>query len=67
MSRKRRRSRNRSSSPKLPRAAQVIGFTEQEEEFFRAGQALAEQPVDDASDDASQASWLRRLWSRVAA
>src|SRR5207244_491571 len=45
---KRRRSRNRSSKPKLPQAAQVIGFTDDEEAFFRAGDTIEpayERPV----------------------
>ncbi len=55
MSRKRRRSRER--------ARPVAGFTAEEEAFFAAGHELAEQPV---FDEAPPASWLRRLWSRVA-
>lgn len=62
---KRRRSRNRPS--KQPRAAQVIGFTEAEEAFFRAGTTEPEPSPTESFDDLDEGyrpiGWLRRLFS----
>ena len=61
---KRRRSRNRSSKQKLPHAAQVIGFSEQEEAFFRAGEAedgLALAEIEEI--EVPRVSWLTRFFA----
>lgn len=57
---KRRRSRNRSGNHKMPRAAQVVGFSAEEEAFFRAGESAENL---EAAYESEPASWLRRLFA----
>ena len=61
---KRRRSRQRPSKPNLPRAAQVVGFSELEEAFFRAGDELMEVEYVDEPEPVRE-SWLTRLFARA--
>jgi hypothetical protein len=68
---KRRRSQTgkRKSKPSLPRAAELVGFTDADEAFFAAGTALEERtpiPVetfDDLSAPQPKPSFWRRLFA----
>jgi hypothetical protein len=56
----------RGSSTNLPQAAQVIGFTEQEEAFFRLADTSTFEHLDEQFAHIERPSLLRRLFSRVA-
>ena len=61
---KRRRARQRASKQNLPRAAQVVAFTEAEEAFFRAGETI-ETVEREEEPEPPRMSWLSRLFSRA--
>jgi hypothetical protein len=71
---KRRRSGTKSKQqklPKLPKAAETIGFTEADEAFFSAGDSLAEAHTtahehEEESSQRERPSFWRRLFSPAA-
>lgn len=56
----------RGSSSNLPQAAQVIGFSETEEAFFRVADTSDFEYLDDEPAHIEKPSLLRRLVGRVA-
>jgi hypothetical protein len=72
---KRRRSQTgkRKSKPSLPKAAELVGFTDADEAFFAAGTALEQRvlrPVETFADLESpreRPSFWRRLFARAEA
>jgi hypothetical protein len=69
---KRRRSQTgrRKSKPSLPKAAELVAFTDADEAFFAAGTALEQQPIpaaesfDDLDIVRARPSFWRRLFAR---
>ena len=62
---KRRRSGRHSKQHKLPKAAEIVGFTEADEAFFSAGESIAETHIDH-EDTGRRPSFWRRLFSSAA-
>lgn len=69
---KRRRSGRKSKQPQLPtlpKAAEIVGFTAEEEEFFSAGDSIPETHVsahEELSRRYRRPSFWRRLFSLAA-
>lgn len=55
----------RGSSSNLPQAAQVIGFSEEEEAFFRVADTSTFEHLDEDPAHVERPSLLRRLFGRV--
>lgn len=56
----------RGSSSNLPKAAQVIGFSEDEEAFFRVADTSDFEHLDEEPSHIERPSLLKRLFGRVA-
>jgi hypothetical protein len=68
---KRRRSGRHTNQQKLPKAAEIVGFTEQEEAFFSAGESIAEAHTaatehEAEEQDQDRPGFWRRLFSKAA-
>lgn len=48
----------------MPKAAEVVGFTELEEEFFRAGAAIEQGEAEHEDNVYAAPSFWRRLFAR---
>jgi hypothetical protein len=72
---KRRRSQTgkRKSKPSLPKAAELVGFTDADEAFFAAGTALEQRAIppqetfEDLEAPRDRPSFWRRLFARTEA
>lgn len=65
MAKRRRRSGSSSNTPKLPKAAEIVGFTEADEAFFRAGEAVAEGHHEETHHQEDAPSDRPGFWRRL--
>lgn len=65
MAKRTRRSSKAPNTPKLPKAAEIVGFTEADEAFFRAGEAVAESHHEETQDQADAPSERLGFWRRL--
>jgi hypothetical protein len=68
MAKRRRRSGSSSknpNTPKLPKAAEIVGFTEADEAFFRAGEAAAEGHHEETQHQEDEQSERPGFWRRL--